>query len=192
MSLTAPLNAQSDFEFPDNGQYLAICHVIADMGIQHWEYQGQEKIGQKVHFGFELVKNYPRKGAPPSSATMKDGRPFGVSIQLPYSGHENSNMRKLLGTWRGEPFNDHELIGPEAPGYQLNSYLGGPALITIQKSTSTTGKTWANIVEITRALEPLVPEAFNPLVWFDFGNFNPAAFDMLPKWLQDRIKPTQD
>jgi len=104
-----------DFAQAPEGNHVARCIHVVDLGTQHSEYQGKPVSRQQVLLTWELPDE-----------PMDDGLPFIVSAFLTNSLSEKSAMRPMLESWRGKKFNDEELRG-----FDLNNVLNKPAMVSV-------------------------------------------------------------
>lgn len=170
MSLIAK-QSESNYEITPEGNHVAICYMVCDLGLQETEWQGQKKKQHKVRIAYELC-NEP----------MEDGRPFSVSKNYTMSLSEKAALRKDLEAWRGRKFTEQEL-----KGFDLFTVLGHPCMVSVVHNESN-GKTYANINAVTAIPKGLqVPEMQNGIIRFSLSEYTPEAFSMLPEWLQGMI-----
>ena len=96
--------AGKDFQIAPQGNHLACCYRIVDLGTQKTEWDGAVKMQRKLHFSFELHGNEP-------GLKTDDGKPLVVSKRYTLSFFETAALRQDLESWRGRAFNDEELAG---------------------------------------------------------------------------------
>lgn len=162
-----------DFELAPEGNHVAVCYMVIDLGEQQTVWNGDVKHSHKIRFGWEL-----------SNEPMSDGRPFGVFKDYTASLNDKANLRKDLQSWRGRAFTEEEL-----DGFDVFNVLGAPCMINVVHSVSEkNGNTYANVASIA----PLPkgtnkPDLSNSLVKFSLDDFDQKVFDSLPEWLQEKI-----
>ena len=117
-------------ELPDEGNALAVCVDIVDLGLQVGKYGAKAKV--QFIFAVEQV--------------LQAGDYAGQNMLLFASfGNTTSTqgrLRPFLDSWAGEPLTDDEL-----DALDTDDLLGRPAEITIEHSESD-GSTFANIAAI--------------------------------------------
>lgn len=166
-----------DFELAPEGNHIANCYRIIDLGTQTGMWNGQPtKPKHKINITWELP-----------SEPMEDGKPFSITKRYTVSLHENAELRKDLESWRGRKFNDEELAG-----FDLSNVLGKACMLNVAHLIEG-DKTYSNVVSIA----PL-PKGFsaaslvNPIVNFDLGNFNRALFDSLSDGIKNVIAKSSE
>jgi len=150
---------------------------VADMGNQmETDFNGNPKMAHKLLIIWEL------------SEKMSDGRPFAISKMYTASLHEKANLRKALDSWRGRAFTSKEL-----EGFSMAKVVGTSCFINVIHEVDKQGRDRAKISSImalpkgTPTLEPV-----NEVVYFDFDNFDEAAFNKIPNWAQEIIKKSPE
>jgi hypothetical protein len=166
----------SDFEPIPEGQYVARCYRVIDLGTQENEYMGEIKYLPKVMVTWEILDD-PKMG---------DGRPFSISKTYTLSLHEKSNMFKDLTSWRGKTFTKDELLG-----FDITSLVGAYCQIQVVHNTSKDGsRTFANINAIMGTKER--PKGVNPDAVFDVNNPDMDLFESFSDYLKDRIRNSEE
>lgn len=169
MSLTVK-TSQNEFEITPEGNYVARCFKIIDLGTQTIEWNGERKSQQKILISWELLD---------PEVKMKDGRPFAVNKKYTASLHEKAQLRKDLQNWRGKRFTDEEL-----EGFDLTKVLGSYCQIQVVH-TESNGSTYANVDAIMSTREK--PEGANALVHFDISDPNMELFETFSDRLKEQI-----
>ena len=113
----------SDFVNPPEGTHSARCWRVIDLGTQAEDFQGQIKYQGKILVSWELH----------CDERMDDGRLFTIGKKYTLSGHEKSNLRKDLESWRGKKFEDHE-FGPG--GFDIGKLIGVGCLLNLTQNES--------------------------------------------------------
>lgn len=163
------------------GTHIGRCYQMVHVGKVEWEWNGEQKVGDKVRLTFEL----------PHETRMFDGeeKPMVITKEYTISLHEKSNLRKDLESWRGAEFTPAELRG-----FDLVKLLGQPCNVTVMQKTAKTGNEYACIVglgKLTKGVE--CPEQFNPSFVFDYKeNFNKEWVEKQPDFIKDMIMGTED
>lgn len=175
MSLTARMPEKKDFPIPPQGNHLAICYLVCDLGMQERYHNGQVNLIHKVRISFELT-----------NCLMEDGRPFSVSKNYTLSLYDSSILRQDLESWRARKFTEEELLG-----FDLFKILNKPCLVSVLHNTTDQGKTFANISTISSVPQGMeIPGLSNTLVFFSLESSSQGDFDLLPEWLQKKINIT--
>lgn len=164
------------FELCPAETHQARCYIVADLGSQMETFNGETKLTHKLAIVWEL------------SAKMSDGRPFAISKIYTASLHEKANLRKVLDSWRGRPFTADEL-----EGFSMAKVVGTSCFVNVIHEVDKQGRDRAKISSIM-ALPRGVPTlpSVNDVVYFDFGNFDEAAFSRLPEWMREMIKKSPE
>lgn len=169
--------AGKDFQIAPQGNHLACCYRIVDLGTQKTEWDGTVKMQRKLHFSFELHGNEP-------GLKTDDGKPLVVSKRYTLSFFETAALRQDLESWRGRAFNDEELAG-----FNLENVLGKFCMLNILHQTKG-AKTYANIKGISPVpslMKGNIPSQVNTSVIFSIDQFDQNTFDLLPDWMKDII-----
>jgi len=173
MSLTVSEPESSGFTPCPAGTYPARCVLIADLGSQQSEYQGEIKHAHKLLVQFEITDPETRRD---------DGKPFTISKRFTASLHEKAGLRKTLESWRGRPFSPEELRG-----FSLVNVLGKPCLLSVVQETKG-DRTYSNIASIMGLPKGMTcPEPSNTPASFDLSKPDWETFDALSERLQEQI-----
>lgn len=161
---------ENDFEIAPQGNHVATCYQVIDLGFQESNWQGNISWKHKVFVNFEL-----------SNEKMQDGRPFSVGARYTLSLHEKAELRKALESWRGRGFTEQEL-----EGFDLFNILDKPAMVNVQHNESN-GNTYANISAITPLPKGMdVPKRENELIQYSLDDPDTNK-DQLPNWCLEKI-----
>jgi len=159
-----------EFEQPPQGNHVAVCYRVIDLGTQTTTFNGEEKTAHKIMLGWELVDEM-----------MEDGKPFSVNNRYTLSGHPKATLRKTLESWRGRPYRDDELP------FDTAKLLGQPCMINVTHTTKD-GKTYANVAAVTPIPKNMtVPLIVNDMVHFDLSDFRQEVFDSFSEGLKKTI-----
>lgn len=167
--------ATGDYEIVPEGQYIARCYKVVDMGTQDVSWEGQTKQQPKIIIYWEILDD---------KLKMDDGRPFSISKTYTASLDDRSNLYKDLVAWRGKQFSAEELIG-----FDISKLLGAYCQIQVAHQESN-GKTYANINALMNTKER--PTAVNDTVMFDIDNPDMEIFNTFPTWLKDKIRSSAE
>lgn len=162
-----------DFEMPPEGNHVAVCYQIIDLGPQNTDYG----VKSKIRISWELTHELMTTG---DSA----GKPFSVSKKYTPSLNEKAILFKDLVSWRGRQFTTEEL-----DSFDLANILGAPCMVNVTYNKSQDGsKTYANVSAITQMPKGMEkPAPVNPLVKFDSTDHTPEEYQALPEWLRKTI-----
>ena len=172
MPLNYPASGGKDFAKCSPGLHLAICNLVADIGLQ----AGSGKFPdpkRKLYLRFEVPGErieYEKDGV------TKEG-PMTIGTYFTASMNAKALLRKALENWRGKKFTDQE-----AELFDVSSILGKPCQIQVMHSDD--GK-YANIANILPAPKGCKEKAENPTLFY--STEQDQQYDKLPKWLQEKI-----
>ncbi len=173
MSLTVTdTGSRGDFQPAPQGTHIAICYLMADLGVQDGPYGPKPQ----VYIGWEL----------PGCPIERDGKsmPQMVGGFYTLSMHEKANLRHMLEAWRGRPFTDAEV----AQGVKIASVVGKACLVTVMHKTTQAGKIRAKITGVTGVPAGMpVPAMTNKAVIYDRDTGR--GLSDLPEWLQKIVRP---
>ena len=147
--------------------YDAICTGMIDIGTQHGEWQGKEKVRRQCIIQWELLDEL---------YDDENGKQHRKHFSQFYtqSLDQRAKLRKHLTGWRGRDFNKEEL-----QGFDPKNIIGKPCRLVISLSES--GK---SIVESIMRYKGGEVEANGAERWFSFDEFDGA----FPEWMSDGIR----
>ena len=160
------------------GNHTAVCYGMVDLGTHETEFSGVKSMKRQVRVVWELSNKKKvfdeSRGEEPLSA----GKNFTLSM------HEKSGLRKFIETWRGKKYTPEQ-----AASVDITKLLGVPCMLSIIHGVNeTTGKDYAQISSATLLEEGSAPpKQHNKSYEFSLDEFKQEDFDMLPKWLQEKI-----
>lgn len=128
------LKESSNRELAPEGQFIAVCVDVVDLGMVETVWEGTKRMTAKCRVVFELGE------------TRADGSRFLVSRRFTASLNEKAALRKFLEDWRGKKFTPEELAG-----FDTEKLIGQPAVVQIVHNTSG-DKTYD---DLTVALRPM-------------------------------------
>lgn len=176
MPLTFKVNASAgDFDPAPAGSHLGVCDMVVYLGVQPGSGLFPAPKPQ-VYIRFEL----PNARIEFEKDGKKQEGPRVIGNNYTASMSEKANLRKVLESWRGKKFTD-----PEAESFDVSAILGKSCLLMITQ-TAKGDKIYSNISAIgavPKGMEAKAPE-IKPIY---YGPDNTSTFEMLPKWLQDKI-----
>lgn len=175
------------FELPPQGNHIAVCFSVVDLGLQESIYQGVSSMKHKVRVTWELTSELMQEGE-------FAGSPFSISKNYTLSLHEKSVLYSDLVSWRGRSFSSKEL-----EGFDLFNILGAPCMLNVVHEQSADGqKTYANVKGVTPMPKGMpAPTPINEKRKFSIAEHTQEEFNSLPDWLKEKInmsmpKPTED
>lgn len=187
MSLLISESKQGDYVLPPAGNHLARCYRVIDLGTQKTVWNNIEKASKKCMIVWELHGENDA-GDPLITA---DGRPLAVSRRFTPSLSEKASLRAVLASWRGRDFTREELNG-----FHLKDILDKWCMVNITHDLGKNEKTYANVSNVTGVPSAIrkagLPEAVNPIVWFDIDEPDMAIFDAFPDYLKKIISETPE
>ena len=178
-----PLNYKTggggvDFEPVPAGSHIAVCDIVADLGMQEGSAL-YPKAKQQVYIRFELPNE--------RIEFEKDGKkvvgPAVIGKTYTASMNEKANLRHHLESWRGKQFTDEE-----AESFDVSAILGKPCMLTVMH-TQKDGRTYANIAgvgPIPKGIsgKTIIPE-ITPILYA--APDNTSTYGSLPEWLRGKI-----
>jgi hypothetical protein len=179
MSLTLPVGGGGggDFKRVPAGTHLAICVIVADLGIQPGSAMYPDPK-RKIHLRFEIPNErveYDRDG-------KMVNMPAAIGKDFTASMNEKATLRKFLEGWRGRQFTDEE-----AGKFDLSSVLGKPCLLSISESDRG-GETYSNIANASPLIKGMAapPPENEPILYT--ASSPTHVFDKLPKRLKEKVQ----
>lgn len=179
MALKYSSKGGGDFKGVAAGNYIAVCDLVADLGLQPGRGMFPDPKFQ-VHIRFEIPGERIKY--------EKDGKqlegPRVIGRNYTAAMGKKANLRKDLESWRGRAFTDEE-----AGNFDIGSILGKPCMVNVIEKESG-GKTYSNIGSISALPKGiLVPVAENAPLLYDPNTADAAdVLAKLPNWLQEKIK----
>lgn len=166
-----------DYDPIPAGTHIAICDIVADIGIQPGSTL-YPKPKQQVYIRFELPNErveFERDG-------KKQTGPAVIGKTYTASMNEKATLRAHLESWRGKEFAD-----PEAEDFDVSAILGKPCVLNITQSEKS-GKTYSNITGIGKLMKGVDPKTLLPEITpIYYGPDNTALYAQLPEWLRKKI-----
>jgi hypothetical protein len=170
----------SDFKPAPAGNWPAVCTRVIDMGTQPTNYKGKAGTAHQVLISWELHGDETK---------MDDGTPMLAQRAYTWSMSEKANLRKMLESWRGQPF-----VESDFGKFDVKNLIGAPCLINLTHSVSD-GTTYANITTVAKLPKGMPapkPSNGSVYVWLTQKLFDKDAFNGLSDKLQGKIKPTPE
>lgn len=177
MAMTFPVGGSGgDFKRVPAGTHLAVCNLVADLGVQPGSTMFPNPKRQIV-----IRWEVPSERTEYEKEGQKTEGPLTISRTLTASMNEKAGLRQLLEGWRGKKFTDEE-----AAKFDVSAILGKACILSV-KETDKGGETYANVAGVSPLMRGMeTPKAENPLLYF--GEDNSAQFDELPKWIREKIE----
>jgi hypothetical protein len=176
MSLIAKDKGGGDFKPVPAGTHVAVCTLIADMGVQP---TAKFKPRPQVYIRWELpheIITWKDADGKENTGPMTIGQRYTMSLS------EKANLRSDLESWRGRMFTEQEL-----KAFDLKNILGKACMLGVTHNV-TPNKTYANISAVMGLTKGTV--APSPSVMpmaYDIDAHDEAIFRKLPNWLQEAI-----
>ena len=145
------------------GLHDAVCISVIDLGMQQSVYG----VKPQILLQWELP-----------GCLGDDGKPRTISRTVGATLHKQGGLRPLLAAWRGRDFTPDEL-----KSFAIDGLLGKPVKLLIQHTTSTEGKTFANVQAAVKPDKGQLLQTLAPLVRFDMDNPDASAKALLPEWV---------
>lgn len=176
MPLTFKTSGGSDFKGLPAGTHIAVCNLVADVGIQPGSGMFPAPKHQ-IYVRFEV----PAERISWEKDNVKYEGPQVIGQFFTASMNEKANLRKQLESWRGVAFTDEQ-----AEAFDVSTILGKPCMLSVVEKPSG-DKVYSNIKAISGLPKGIpAPNPENDLLYY--APDEPAAFKNLPKWLQEKIE----
>lgn len=163
------------------GTHLGRCYQFIHIGTVQEEFEGKPKMSNKIRLSFEL---------PTKTRTFKEGepaRPISVHREFTLSMGPKANLRKFVEGMIGTTLKDEE-----AYGFDTESLVGMPCLLTIKHKTSRTGNVRDEIASVSPLMEgQTCPEQVNPSKILSFNSWDESFFQNLPDFLKNKIMSSE-
>ena len=130
MPLVIPQEAAA-YERPPEGNHVAVCCSLVDLGTQHSEKYGNDS--RKILVEWEL-----------SSESKEDGSPHYIDKIYTFSMNEKARLRQDLESWRGVRFSKEDF-----GKFELSNLLSKGCMLNIVHDENG-DKVYANIASIAR------------------------------------------
>lgn len=179
MAIMAKDSGGRDFKPIPAGAHLAICTMVADVGMQEG-FSGKPQ--RKVYLRFEVPDErveFERDG-------QKVEGPAIIGKMYTLSLSEKANLRRDLENWRGRPFAPEEL-----KGFDLSKLIGKPCQIAVTHDAKD-GKVYANLNGIMGVSKDQKARAAtirpeSETVEYSVEDHDQSALEKLPKWIQEKV-----
>ncbi len=175
-------NAGKKRELAPQGNHVAICYKMIELGTITDTFQGEDVTRHRVLLYWEL-SNEPKD----FDGSGKES-PISVSKEFTLSMNEKSTLRKMLESWRGKAFTKDE-----ANAFDITKLMGIPCMVNVIHVTSGTGNQYENVSSITplpKGMEK--PTAVNKTIEFSIDGFDQALFDSFPDFIKEKINSSAE
>lgn len=177
---TLPAPDDKNFAPVPEGNHIAVCYRVIDLGTQRGEYQGKENHRRKLLISWEIPDE-----------KMEDGRPFTIGQRFTWSMSDKAALREILESWRGKAFTEVD-FGPQ--GFDIMNVIGVGCMLNVVHAHKN-GKTYANIASVAKLPKGMTaPGPTNPrnYVWLSREEFIQANFDNLTDGLKAIIQQSPE
>ena len=159
-----------NFETAPEGNHLATCFGVVDLGSQETSFNGQSTgMKRKVRIMWELPDE-----------KMESGKPFIVNKQYTLSSDKKATFRKDLEAWRGAPFSKEDF-----GNFEVGNLIGVNCLLNVVHNND-----YANVASITpvpKSMGEKKRKPTNATVNFDLEDFDVAVYAKLSEKTRETI-----
>lgn len=162
------------------GNHVAVCYRVIDLGTQQIEWKGETKRQHKLLISWEIPDE-----------KMDDGRPFTIGQKFTWSMSDKANLRKVLESWRGKGFTEDD-FGPN--GFDIKNVIGAGCMVNVVHEKKG-DKTYSNIASVAKLPKGMAaPAPTNPrsYVWLSREEFVQKCFDDLSDGLKSTIQTSPE
>lgn len=177
-----PAKRSKSFDPVPAGNHVARLYDILHLGTIPTNWQGTEKMTDKIRLTFELSNE--RK-------EFKEGegeKPFSISREFTYSWGTKGHLRPFV-----EGMGGIKLMDEEAYNFDLEVLLGQPCLLNVVHTEGKEGNVYSNIQNATPLPKGMTaPELFNQTQSRSVNNMPFEEIDELPEFLQKKVKSSEE
>lgn len=168
MALMVADTGGGDFKPVAEGTHIAVCFLVADIGLQETTFGAKHKI----IVGWEL----------PQELIDVNGEEKPQIIYNTYTASlsEKANLRQDLESWRGRTFTPEELAG-----FDMFNVLGVPCMLSVVHNTTAKG-TYANVRAVSAMPKGMDRPKASRLL--KYSAEDDQQFEELPEWIQKKIR----
>lgn len=177
-----PAKTTTDFELAPEGNHVAICNAIVDLGLQPGTAMYPAPKHQ-VYVRFELCNEFVERDG--KKAPVVIGKSFTASM------HEKAGLRKFIEGWFGKKFP----TDAAAADFDFSKLIGYKCLANVTHYEGKDGKQRAGLQSaspIPKGMDVANVSQFNPSLFFDLNTATAAEFSALPEWLQKKVAARLD
>jgi len=168
------------FEPCPQGNHIARCIGVVDMGNQENEYLGEVSYPHKVVITWEIpaeIKTYIDKEGAEISGPFTVGEWFTLSL------NEKANLTAILEGWRGKAFTEQE-----KDGFDITNILGKPCMLNVTHKTKQNGGIKTRIQSASALPKGITcPPQVNDSMLFAFDDYSEESFNRVSNGLQKKI-----
>jgi hypothetical protein len=176
MRLLIKESTTSTYQIAPVGVHLALCTWAIDMGVQD---DSKFKPRRKLYLSWELPDQcitWTDKNGQERSGPMRLGKTYTMSLA------PKSNLRADIEGWRGRV-----LTESETRAFDIMALIEKPCLLVVSHR-DTGDRVYANITAVAPAPKGAAPKASGKVIAYNTDDPDPEAFDLLPEWLQKKIR----
>ncbi len=175
----------SNYTPPPEGNFIARCYRLIDLGTQQKTYQGKMTgDARKIMASWEILDQ--NEGGKP--LLMDDGKPFSISKSWFLSMHEKASLRKDLESWRGKPFSVEE-----ENSFDVAKLMGAYCMVNIITEQGQDGQTYTKIGAITPLHKSMSkPEPINKNQIFDADDPDMEMFEKFSDKMKETIRGSRE
>ncbi len=177
---TLPAPNDKAFDPTPEGNHIAVCYRVIDLGTQIGEYAGKETRRRKVLISWEIPDE-----------KMEDGRPFTIGQRFTWSMSDKGSLRPMLESWRGTKFTEAD-FGPH--GFDIMNIIGVGCMLNVVHAHKG-GNIYANIASVAKlpkGMKAPGPTNQRCYVWLSREEFIQGNFDALSDGLKAIIQQSPE
>jgi hypothetical protein len=175
-----PKVSTGEFEKCPEGNHLAVCYEVIDLGTQEVTWEGETRYQRKIWIGWET-----------SSEQMEDGKPYVIGRRYTLSSHEKSTLRKDLESWRGKKFSDDDIAQ-----FNIRNLIGCACFLNVVHAAGkTSDRIYANVTNVVALPKGTAsPAMINSPVFLSLTQeeYDPAVFELISERMQEMIKTSPE
>lgn len=180
MAIPATAKNSTPRELIPAGNYVARCYKMVHIGTVNEEFQGKPIVKNLVRFSWELpteLRVYKEENGE---------QPCSIDKEYTLSLADKANLRRDLKSWRGKDFTPIE-----SENFDVIKLLGVACMLNIVHIPSKKDPT--KVYENIASISPLpkgfeCPKQINETFVFEHENYDQGKFDLLPQFITDKIK----
>ena len=170
------------FQLPPAGTHAARCIWIIDLGTHKDAFKGKPKLIRKVRVAWELPNEKAIFDEERGEESFVCGQDYTLSLG------ERANLRHMLESWRGRDFTEEEL-----KGFDLKILLKKACLVNIIHKKSQQKRDYHQVASVTPLPKGMgCPKPTLDVLLYDIEDGESDTFALLPEWIQDRIRESEE
>lgn len=186
--MKAPANTSKPRVLCPRGIHLSRLVQVVDLGTQHFK-QGDDG-SRKLYFGFETCSI----GHVFDEA--KGEEPYMLQIEFAFymtsaNPSKQTKLRQFVVQWFGKDFPNDKA----AQDFEFADLIGKLAMLTVAHKPKVDGSMKAVIADIylpSKEEKGKARDAHNPLVVYEVENGEDDNFDLLPNFLQNKVRESDE